>query len=127
MSNKIDSVKSHFRRNKNIYAAATVGVATGALVCFVAIKRPTEILVNPKVQQILSWKPQATIEVHIEALGDPGNIVQDITTGTIYASQGQAARELGLNAARISEQLRGRIPNVGGHVFEKLGKAAVSQ
>lgn len=81
--------------------------------------------VNPK--QILAWKSTQTIEVIIEALGDPGNIVQDTTTGTVYASQGQAARALGVDASTVSKHLNGVLPNVRGHVLTKLGKAAVGE
>jgi plasmid maintenance system antidote protein VapI len=63
----------------------------------------------------------------VEALGDPGNIIQDTTTGIVYASQGQAARALGVFPARISENLTGKLPNVNGHCFTKIGKAAVPE
>lgn len=122
---KLDKIRKHISENRKVYIAAGVGVAVGVGVTAIILKKP-DIQVAPKIQQILSYKPTATLEVHIEALGDPGNIIQDITTGTIYASQGQAARELGLNPARISEQLKGARDHVNGHVFERIGKAMVS-
>lgn len=59
----------------------------------------------------------------IAALGDPGNVVKCLETGEHYASQGQAARNLGVNVARISEHLGGKLENVKGKHFEVLGKA----
>ena len=104
-------------------AGTVAGVVLGAVVTVVVGKNPQ--VVNKPIQ-ILTWKSKQTIEVFIEALGDPGNIIQDIDTGIIYASQGQAARELGIHPSRISKQLNGVIDNAKGHRFTLLGKAGVS-
>lgn len=120
-----NKIKNHFRENKKYYitgaSCLAVGAVGGAAICW---RSPQ---VSSKIVQILSYKPQATLEVFIEALGDPGNIIQDTTTGIIYASQGQAARELGLNPSELSKHLKGRNSHVKGHVFEKLGKAMVAE
>ena len=84
-------------------------------------------VVNAKQVQLLTWKSKQTLEVHIEALGDPGNIIQDTTTGIIYASQNQAARELDVHPSVISRHLNGLLPTVKGHTLAKLGKAPVSE
>lgn len=122
----LDKIKNHVRDNQKAYVVGGVCFVAGVAVSAVVLKK-ADLEISPKIQQILSYKPHATLEVHIEALGDPGNIIQDVTTGTIYASQGQAARELGINAGRISEQLKGAREHVNGHVFEKLAKASVSE
>lgn len=122
-----DKIKTHFIENKKLYIGIGVGILVGATGVFFVTRNPTEMNVNNKIQQILSWKPKATIEVYIEALGDPGNIVQDMTTGTIYASQGQASRAIGATASDMSKHLSGARAHLDGHVFEKLGKAPVSQ
>lgn len=129
---KLDKIKTHFRENKKLY----VGIAIGAGVTIVAVS--TCIILRSSTSEVgndfrvsprgVFYKSpiEQRIDIRIEALGDPGNIIQDTTTGTVYASQGQAARELGLNPARISDHLNGRSPHVKGHVFEVLGKATVS-
>lgn len=122
----ITKIKNHVRDHKVAYISAGVGIVVGASIATIVLKKP-DIQVAPKIQQILSYKPTATLEVHIEALGDPGNVIQDLTTGTIYASQGQAARELGLRASDISKHLAGKSDAVKGHRFVKLGKASVAQ
>lgn len=127
MNQRIEKIKTHFKDNKNTYIGTTVGVVVGAASVIFVTRNPTDVSVENKIQQILSWKPQATLEVYIEALGDPGNIVQDTTTGTIYASQGQAAKALGVTASDMSKHLNGIRAHLDGHVFEKLGKAQVSQ
>lgn len=123
---KLEKVRTHISENKAAYIAGGVGVVVGIAATTIVLKK-SNVEVKPKIQQILSYKPNATLEVHIEALGDPGNIIQDTTTGIVYASQGQAARELGVSSSRISEQLRGSREHVNGHTFAKLGKAMVSE
>lgn len=125
---KIQKVKNHFRENKKLYIGIAIGVGV------TAIGFVTYILVNGKngynqTAVVLGNHNTVTqtIDVYIEALGDPGNIVQDTTTGIIYASQNQAARELGLNPSRLSQHLHGRAADVDGHIFAKLGKAMVSE
>lgn len=127
MMHNIETMKNHLRDNKKVYIAATVGVVVGAVSVVLLKRNPTEMSVDNKIQQIFSWKPQAKIEVYIEALGDPGNIVQDTTTGTIYASQNQAARALGLCKSQVSQYLNGKNVDLNGHDLIKLGKAQVSQ
>lgn len=122
---KPDKIRTHISENRKVYIAAGVGIAVGAGITAVILKKP-ETQIAPKINQILSYKPNATLEVHIEALGDPGNIIQDLTTGTVYASQGQAARELGLSASDISKHLAGKCDSVKGHQFAKLGKASLA-
>ncbi len=122
----MSKVKEHFKKHKTSYivggVTAIVCTSTGLIL---GSKTP---LVSSKNQNVglVIWKPKQTIEVVVEALGDPGNIIQDTTTGTIYASQSQAARALGVNSARFSELFAGKIDHIKGHTFEKLGKAHVA-
>lgn len=124
---KFEKVKTHFRENKKLY----IGIAIGAGVT--AIAGVGYILLSGRGQYNQTSvivgnhnTVKQTLEVYIEALGDPGNIIQDLTTGTIYASQGQAARELGVDPRRISKHLNGLADHVDGHQFAVLGKAPVS-
>lgn len=126
--NPFDKIKKHLQDNKKVYIATAAGLVVGAVAGVVAksvVGYSDGINIRPI--QALAYKSVQHIDVHVEALGDPGNIVQDTTTGIIYASQGQAARELGFEPWRLSRHLSGKIPHVHGHVFEKLGKAMVSQ
>lgn len=122
MNERFRKTQLHFRENKAAYLTGGVCFLAGVATTIIVVKK-ADVEISPKIQQILSYKPHATLEVHIEALGDPGNIIQDMTTGTIYASQNQAAKALNLNASRISQHLHGKVDNVEGHTFEFLGKA----
>lgn len=125
MGRRINKIKTHFRENKRVYlACGGTGVAT--MIGTLVITRRSEIGAGNIMKNGVFYKPTQTLDIHIEALGDPGNIIQDTTTGIVYASQNQAARELGLTPQRISEQLAGKVADVRGHTFAKLGKAHVA-
>lgn len=124
---RIDRIKNHLSENKVVYISTAAGVvlSSAATAAVLMTKKPE--LVNAKIVQGLAlWSPP-TIQIHIEALGDPGNIIQDVESGTVYASQGQAARELGVTPTAISQHLSGKTPHVRGRRFTKLGKAPVSE
>lgn len=131
---KIENIKNHVRENKKAYIAGGTVVGVGAAVGIGYIlgvrttPKDVETLIAPSnTINGVAWKPTQTIEVYVEALGDPGNIVQDLTTGTIYASQRQAATALGVHPGRVSDHLNGRTADVCGHILKKLGKAAVAE
>jgi hypothetical protein len=125
MNGRIEKIKTHLSENKIAYLSCGATAVVTGMVVYVYKGNIDQVLVQNKITQILSWKPNATIEVYVEALGDPGNIIQDLTTGSVYASQGQVARELKVNPARISEHLNGARTNVQGHVLQRLAKASV--
>lgn len=136
VEDKIDQVRAHIYKNRRSYAIAggvvgvtAIGVAGYFLGARTGPKSVEQIIrVEPKVKQLLSWKPVATIEITIEALGDPGNIIQDITTGTIYASQNQAAKALGVSKTAVYRNLKGESDLIGGtHKLVNLGKAYVPE
>ena len=131
--NKIDQIKKHAQDNKKYYiiGGVVVGVVSAGAASYILGTKtaPKEVMnyISPKQQGLVVWKPTQTIEVYIEACGDPGNIIQDLTTRTIYASQNQAANALGVDKAAVSRHLKGLSDFVAGdHVLTKLGKAHVS-
>ncbi|QFP94936.1 hypothetical protein SEA_OHMYWARD_54 [Gordonia phage OhMyWard] len=125
----VERLKNHAKTNKKTYIVGGVCLAAGLVGGAVIVRTSMDppIKVQPKITQVLSWKPEAHLEVYIEALGDPGNIIQDTTTGTIYASQGQAAKALDTTKSAITRHLKGDTDFVAGsHKLVKLGKAHVS-
>ena len=123
--NVVAKTKQHLSKHKNMYVVGAVSFIGGAVLGTYAFRQSS--LVNAKQIQVLAYKSHQTLEVFVEALGDPGNIIQDVDTGIIYASQGQAARELGLTPSVLSKHLSGQMENAGGHRFVKLGKAMVAE
>lgn len=129
---KLDEFKKHVKDHKKAYILVGTGMCIGFGIGVVATMAHTKSIMtgvgstSAQVGDIyqLGYKSTQTLKVSVSALGDPGNVIQDLTTGIIYASQGQAARELGVSANRISEQLRGVREDAGGHIFKILGKAS---
>lgn len=116
--------KAHFQRNKTTYLASA-GTAVVAVVGTVLVvnRTPRASLIHST--SLMNYKPKTrnSVVFKVEALGDPGNVVRDTTTGVCYPSQNAAARALDVAPARISENLQGKLDHVKGHAFEVLGKA----
>lgn len=130
MTTQPNKIKQHFKDHKEAYIVGGVCLATGVVigaVTILVVKKGGNQTTVAEMTNIVAWKPKQTIDVYVEALGDPGNVVQDLTTGTVYASQGQAARALGAYPSDMSKHLAGKKPHINGHIFEKLGKAIVSE
>ncbi len=114
MNEKLEKVKIAL-------AAAAAGMVVGIVITIIIYnRRGGEYIIMPR---FWSSGDNNFMRVFINPLGDPGNVVQCVETGTIYASQGQAAKELGVSAARISQHLNGSTPNLFGNHLIILGKA----
>ena len=131
--NNLEDVKKHIANHKRVYIIAGAVVASGAALAGAyilgtrSVPRIADAVVTPRQTNFgLTWKPLQTVEVTVEALGDPGNIIQDLTTGTIYASQNQAAKALEVSKSVMSNHLNGGSNYIAGtHKLVKLGKAHV--
>ena len=130
MTTQTHKIKQHFKDHKEAYIAGGVCLATGVVigaVTILVVKKGGNQNTLAEMNNIVAWKPKQIIDVYIEALGDPGNVVQDLTTGTVYASQGQAARALGVPPYYMSKHFAGKLKHINGHTFIKLGKAMVAE
>lgn len=121
MNERIEKIKTHFKENKKVYIGTSIGFVVGGVGVLLSNNTPTMV----KVQEIMNikYKSPTIVQLILAALGDPGNVVQCDETGTIYASQGQAAKELGVSPAMVSKHLNGNAEHVGGKHLKKLGKA----
>lgn len=121
---KLQSTKNHLKNNKKEYLVGGLCLVTGALAgALVSKYSGSGPDVTQKVTQIGLINKANVLTVYINPLGDPGNVVQCLETGTIYASQGQAAKELGVSASAVSQHLTGRNSHVNGQHLVILGKA----
>ena len=123
--NKRQKVARHFHNNQKVYIVGASCLIAGAAIGALYVLKSGR-LVNAKQVQVLAYKSTQKLEIWIEALGDPGNVIQDTTTGTIYASQGEAARQLGVYPSLLSQHLNGKKADIDGHIFKRLGKAGVT-
>jgi hypothetical protein len=117
----IEKIKQHVVRNKTAYLAGGVCFVLGAATA-IALKDKGS-LVSVKEFLNMKWHSPTMTNIIMPSLGDPGNVVRDLDTGTIWASQGQSARSFGVDPWVVSNHLKGLLPDVKGHHLEVLGKA----
>lgn len=124
---RTEKIKNHLRENKKTYIACGGTAILAVLATLIATRDGDVTLSKFNVKQTGVVNNNTNLEVYIEALGDPGNIVQDLASGTVYASQGQAAKELGTTPVAVSRHLNGHTDHVNGHKLVRLGKAPVAE
>lgn len=117
---RIQKIKTHVQENKKVYIGTGVGILVGSVVTLTATRKTVIIVDSLK---LINWKSPHTSQIILPALGDPGNVVQCLETGSIYASQGQAARELGVAPQAVSAHLKGAMPDLKGKHYKRIGKA----
>ena len=123
MGARVTKIKKHFSDHNEAYIAGGVGILIGFATAVVLKDRATMIS-NKELLNVKVNSPTTNIlQLILPALGDPGNVVQCIETGSIYASQGQAAKELGVSATDVSNHLHGKNPHLNGLHLKVLGKA----
>lgn len=123
---KVQKIKSHLRENRKVYIAASIGVVVGAVGALVLYGHGNKATIDS--WKLINWKSphtSQTLQVVLPQLGHPGNAVQCIENGTIYASQGEAARSLGVPSDYVSKHLRGELPNVAGVVLKKVTERGI--
>jgi hypothetical protein len=124
MNARIEKIKKHFSENYKIYIVGGTCLVVGVIGGVLASRKGAEMIVDAYKLQINSPTTNNILTQFIlPALGDPGNVVQCLETGTTYASQGQAARELGVSATNIGNHLHGKISDINGLHLTVLGKA----
>jgi hypothetical protein len=124
----MNEIEEHFKRNKQFYIGLGVGilvgtVATGAYFVFRNNAIANKMMIDSQKLLELNYKSTKnfyTTLIEIDAPGNSGNVVKDLSTGAIYPSQKAAAKALDINRASIAKQMSGKIPDVKGHTFEKL-------
>ena len=123
-STTITKIKTHLQNNKTTYIAvgATAVVCVSVTSAFFLGRQSVLASVEQKITQV-GIINKAVNQMIIPPLGDPGNVLQCIETGTIFASQGEAARVLGVAPQAISSHLKGNMPDIVGQHLKVLGKA----
>lgn len=134
MMPRIEKVKNHLKKNKKIYIAGAAGVVAGAVVGAVGIwvyasRNGANIaMVDSMKLTLINWKSphtSQTVQVVLPQLGHPGNAVQCLENGTVYASQGAAARALDVNPVAVVRHLQGKQESVAGKHLIKITEAGV--
>lgn len=120
ISEKYTQFKHHVSEHKEAYIFGTTGLVVGGILGGAAMSN-VQVVQIVDAMKIQFWSP--TTNIVIAALGDPGNVVQSLDTKEVWASQGAAARALGVAPSHIAQHLNGLRDSVGGHHLKILGKA----
>lgn len=124
----IRNAKQHVEKYQVVYA--TIG---GSAITLVAVKlfgRPQVIVkgdsgfpslinnntVAPVMQNVVNT-------IVLPALGDPGDVVQNLRTLETYASKSEMARHLNIPRRMVARYFAGEIPDLLGDQFKVVGKA----
>jgi len=127
MNERLEKVKQHFVDHRELYIGIGVGIAvTVAGVSIFELVDGKNIISQKAIAIWKSTITQIATQIYIKAPGNSGNVIQDLTTGTIYPSQNAAAKALDIGQSSISKQLAGTLSKVDGHVFKKLIDGAIS-
>lgn len=124
MRNKI---KEHWNNHKEKYLIGATALSTGiAIGLAIQIRNMTvqgeAVAMN---NALININPTANAVVVPQ--GHPGYVIQNLDTGEIYMSQNQAAKALGISATILSQHLNGKVDDVSGMKFNRLGVAQHSQ
>lgn len=116
-------VKTKIKENKGAVITGIICLTVGAAIGFIARDK-----IGVKGIQINLFSPHAQniMQTILERKGHPGYVVRCIETGKKFASQGDAARKLGISPAALSSHLNGKTASVSGMTFERLGEATTT-
>jgi uncharacterized membrane protein len=123
-----DKTKAHVQEHKAFYIGAGSGVALAAAFVAGAYIGKADVKVDPKIQQILSYKPLAIQKTVVELteranLSKPCKIKGSNKLEDIFLSQNDFARQYGVPQSVVSEHLNGKRPDVDGIVLEWIQKS----
>lgn len=103
---KIQKAKKHLSENKKLYIVGGVCLATGVAITVVVMKSPE---IQQGVSQVNILSPRSKVDVVQIALPErstPSKRIQDLATGTAYASVSEAARVLDKSRSYIQDRLK---------------------
>ena len=106
--------------NKKIYVYVAAGIIIGAT--GIVILRDVRTF-ETHMTRVFSPGDNNLIQIYLAPLGDPGNVVQCVETGSTFASQGELARVLDISPSAVSKHLRGSISDLFGKHYTVIGKA----
>lgn len=115
-----DDVVEHVKKHKEAYIIGALGVL-GIVVTVVIMRNyGASQAITVGDNSAVTFGPKSTINYTLVSPGNSGNVIRDTTTGAIYPSQSVAADALGVSKGNVSNHLRGIIPDLKGHVLEKI-------
>lgn len=124
---QVAKIKQHFKDNKAVYISTAICVA-GITVLIMRETRATELQRGTASARVgFSFFSTVNNQNHVvnvlerEGRGHPGYITKCLETLVEYKNQGLAAKHYGVSDAVMSGHLNGKLPDVNGFHFERVG------
>ncbi len=125
MNQRIEKIKNHLTENKITYfVGAGCAVIGGAVMVIVIGRSEGGAEIAQKITQVVIGNRINATVVNLVERSTPSKPVHLVGTNLYFSSLNEAARETGHNLSRISKNVNGHIPDVGGDVFQLLESAA---
>lgn len=103
-----ERVEVHIQENWKVYVTHGValvvgGVAAGLTQRYIGDEDPQNANVSQKVGVAINSIIKQDVNItQIKTNGHPGNVIEDLTTGTTYYSQREAAKALGVSESTLA-------------------------
>jgi hypothetical protein len=127
----IDSVKEHFKKNKDVYISCGIGLVAGFTCAIVrdVISQRISRGISVTASRGISVAGKSVVMNNVSYIsanrqGAPSWVVRSLDTGEIFTSQRAAAIAMGLPESEVSKHLNGIMDDVRGYTFERLCMAA---
>jgi hypothetical protein len=121
-----DRAVEHVQEHKAVYIGVGTGVALVAAFTAGALVGRTDTEVAQKIQQIaVGWRIKQ-IAFNFTERSTPSKPLHLVGTHQYFDSVNDAARKTGHSVTKISRNINGHIPDVGGDIFEVV-RATASQ
>jgi len=120
------AVKNHIVKYKMVYAIGTTAIVCIAGTWYFTNSVSIKNIIDSNKIQINSPTTNnveiTNIVVKLPARGHRGLAIFDETAKKLYGSQNEAADALGVSPSAIAQHLKGKRPNVAGHVLKSMGE-----
>lgn len=121
----MSKIMTHLREHKNAYIFVGAGAATATIGFVLGVRASkSEAQVVQKVVQIGTRNRANPTVINLIERSTPSKPVHLVGTNLYFSSLNEAARETGHSLSKISRNINGHIPDVGGDVFQLLEPAA---
>lgn len=125
----LSKIKRHINENRKLYLMGTTCVLTGAAVAALYYHKiiipglPKAELINaPTLTTNGDNSPIVSIIQTLERRGHPGNVIQCVETGEIFASQRRVCEVFDISSSALSKHLNGLKESIKDLHFKRLGE-----
>jgi len=127
-----DKIKTHVKKYKTVYCCAATGIVVAGITGVIMRGRYAGVLRVPDGPVRVTVRPfsffskqmnDVTTVIHRGGTGSPSFVVECIETGEGWLSQHGAALAKGVSDAVMSGHLTGKLPDVNGLHYRRIGIA----